>query len=388
MQERAKRKTKRMILILLAAAVTAAAVAGCGGGGADANKIIKDAFSRDIDSGKVAMNVSANLRGLPQASGPVSIKVNGPFDGLKEKIKDTNRLPRLAFTLALGASGQNFSGGFISTGDKAFVGVQGTSYVLSRTDFTRLKNQLESAQARGNKSGQTDLSTLGVHPQDWLKNPKDKGTEDVAGTKTDHIAADVNVSKMLDDVDELLKRLKTSTQAGLTPAQRRQLPGQIPADTKKQIVSSVKEATFDVFTGKDDKTLRKLQVHLSFDIPQSLRARLQGLQGGDVDFTLQLSEVNQPQTVTAPKNARPFSELQKQLGSSSLGGLGAGSSGSGSSSGSSGTSSGSSSGTSSGGGTSSNVPSGIDPKAARRYLKCVQSAQSRAALQGCASILR
>jgi hypothetical protein len=361
------------------------AVAGCsgGGGGADANKLIKEAFSSDIDSGKVAMNVSANLRGLPEASGPVSIKVNGPFDGLKEKIKDTNRLPRVAFTLALGASGQNFSGGFISTGDKAFVGVQGTSYVLSRDDFTRLKNQLESAQARGDKSGQPDLSTLGVHPQDWLKNPKDKGTEDVAGTKTDHIAADVDVSKMLDDVDGLLKRLKTSTQAGLTAKQRAQLPGRIPPDTKKQIVSSVKEATFDVFSGKDDKTLRKLQVHLSFDIPQSLRARLQGLQGGDIDFTLQLSEVNQPQTVTAPKNARPFSELQQQLGSGALGNLGAGSSGGGSSSGS-----GSSSGTSSGGGTSSNALSGVDPKLARRYLKCVESAKSRAALKGCAKILK
>jgi hypothetical protein len=375
--------TRRMILILLAAAVVA--VAGCsgGGGGADANKLIKEAFSSDIDSGKVAMNVSANLRGLPEASGPVSIKVNGPFDGLKEKIKDTNRLPRVSFTLALGASGQNFSGGFISTGDKAFVGVQGTSYVLSRDDFTRLKNQLESAQARGDKSGQPDLSTLGVHPQDWLKNPKDKGTEDVAGTKTDHIAADVDVSKMLDDVDGLLKRLKTSTQAGLTAKQRAQLPGRIPPDTKKQIVSSVKEATFDVFSGKDDKTLRKLQVHLSFDIPQSLRARLQGLQGGDIDFTLQLSEVNQPQTVTAPKNARPFSELQQQLGSGALGNLGAGSSGGGSSSGS-----GSSSGTSSGGGTTSNALSGVDPKFARRYLKCVESAKSRAALRGCANILK
>ena len=290
----------------------------------------------------------------------------------------------MGFTLALGASGQNFQGGFISTGDKAYVGLQGTNYVLGREDFTRLKNQLESAQARGEKSGQPDLSTLGVRPQDWLKNPTDEGTEDVAGTETQHIAADVDVTKLLDDVDELLKRLKTSTQAGLTAEQRRQLPGRIPPDTKKQIVSSVKEATFDVFSGKDDKTLRRLEVHLSFDIPESLRAQLQGLRGGDIEFALQLSDVNQPQTVTAPKNARPFSELQKQLGSGALGDLGAGSSGSGSSGGS-----GSSSGTSPGGTSSTPSPEGqVDPKLAQRYLKCVESAKSQAALQDCAKLLR
>lgn len=363
-------RAKRIISILLAAAIALAVIAGCGGGGGggeDTDEIIKATFDRDVDSGRVTMNIGANLRGLSQASGPVSIKVSGPFDGLRDKIKDTRRLPKLALTLAVGAGGQSFTGGFISTGDRAFVGLQGTNYVLGRDDFNRLRNQLQSAQERDRKSNQPDFAALGVNPQNWLKNPSKKGTEDVAGEPTEHIAAEVDVPKLLDDVDEVLKRVKSSSQAGLTAEQRRQLPGRIPPDTKKQIVSAVKEATFDLYSSKDDKTLRKLDVHLKFDVPESLRERLQGLRGGTVDFTLQLSDVNKPQTVTAPKGARPFSELQQQLGSGALGGLGA--SGSGSSGGSSNGSSGSSG-------------------ASARYLECVQNATSQAELKDCADLLK
>ena len=170
-----------------------------------------------------------------------------------------------------------------------------------------------------------------------------------------------------DDVNTLIT--KARQQGG---AQASQLPAQgITPQQRQQVVEAVKEARFDVYSGKDDKILRKLSISIDFDVPQG-RQGPSGVQSGSLVFTLQITDLNQPQTVVAPANTKPFADLVKQIQGLNLPGLG----GSGSSSG------GSSSGGSSG-------PTGTPDKRGQEYIACIAKAKGDVQkAQKCADLLK
>jgi hypothetical protein len=68
----------------------------------------------------------------------------------------------------------------------------------------------------------------------------------------------------------------------------------------------VRSASVDVFTGKDDKLLRRLDVRVG--LQKSGR-----VQGGQLRFQLQLDALNQGQDIKAPTSAKPLSELLSSL---------------------------------------------------------------------------
>jgi uncharacterized membrane protein YgcG len=363
-------------LALLAAALAVAIglLSACGGGGGqDVDKVLNQTFNgkKKVNSGQLDMNVSANLQGLTGLNGPVTLKMGGQFDGLQEKIRDTNRLPRAQLAVKAGAGGQSFEAGATSTGDKLFIDFMGTNYAVPDKQFGQLKRQLQDAQIKADRSKDPDLAELGVHPREWLKNPDDKGTEDIGGTPTIHVSSDVNVPKMLADFDALLKR---TSQLRLGQQQQQQLPNGLPASVRNQIAESVKDAKLDLFTGKNDKILRRLEVRVKFELSQKLRQQANGLKNGDVTFTYQVTDINAPQTITAPKSAKPLSDLQRQLQNSGFGALG----------GSAGGSSSSGGGTTGGGGSTQ----GATSAQARKYLRCVRKASGKSELNRCAELLK
>jgi hypothetical protein len=74
----------------------------------------------------------------------------------------------------------------------------------------------------------------------------------------------------------------------------------LPANLDEQIGKVVQQADVDVYVGRDDRILRRLEVALDLDFNQAA-----GNSGGDigrakVDFSFELSDVNQPQNITAP----------------------------------------------------------------------------------------
>jgi hypothetical protein len=387
------------ILLVLFALLAVTAFAGCSGEDEDASEVISETFSKQkrINSGKLSLDLSADVEGVPQLSGPLTLKVSGPFETPEDGF------PKLDLDLTAGGAGQSFQGGAVSTGEKGFLTFQGTDYVIPDSQFARIKREVEQAQKENDDSKQPSLGALGVQPREWLKDPKNEGTEDIAGAEAIHIAADVDVAKLLDDIDGLLKR---AGQLGLSEQQQQQLPEAIPPTVKKQIVDSVNEAKLDLYTGKDDKILRRVELSLKFEIPEDVRSEFQGLKSGRIDFKFEIADVNEPQTIEEPEKAKPLRELQRQF-SGELGGLGGGSSGSGSSGGGGGSGSGSSgSGDSSGGGGGSSgssndaTPGGsneldtggglgnVDTDAARRYLRCVERAQGTSKLRECAELLK
>jgi uncharacterized membrane protein YgcG len=134
-----------------------------------------------------------------------------------------------------------------------------------------------------------------------------------------------------------------------------------------------------VWTGTSDKTVRRLTIALTVPITGNLSSQLGGVKSADIGLTMQYSDLNKPQSITAPTTVRPYSEFQTKV-SAFIQGLQSAASGVLGSGGSSSNGSSSSGGTTPGGsGSSSNVT---------KYGQCIQKANGDVAkMQKCASLL-
>jgi hypothetical protein len=343
----------RIVLCLLLCVLTGVLAAGCGGGSGDAasastdvDQLLKDTFSggRSIKSGKVNLALRIDAKGgSSSAQGPISISLTGPFES-----QGKGKLPKLDLDAKVEGAGQNISAGVVSTGDKGFVKFQGASYAVTDAIFAEFKKGYEQAQSQADKQKGQSLATLGIDPRRWLSNPKNEGEAKVGDTDTIRITGDVNVDKLLDDVNTALEKTRS---LGVQGAQN--LPEKLTPQQKQQAADAIKSLGVEIYTGKDDRILRRMVVDLTADA--------QG-QSADVTLDLQLTDVNEDQTIDAPSGAKPFDQLLSQLGG--LTGAPSSSSGSGSASGSA---------------SSQNL---------EKYSKCIEDAGSDASkAQKCADLL-
>jgi hypothetical protein len=303
----------RRLFALLSCAFALVAVAGCGGsdnGDKSVDELLRDTFAGDqsVKSGKLNAQLDANVQGIEGLNGPVRLRLNGPFASGGE-----GKMPRFDFTLGLTAGGQSFTAGGVSTGDKGFVRFQGKAYAVSDELFKRFRDgYLRAAkQAEGEKDA-PNLGALGVDPRAWLRDARKVGEEEVGGAETIHIAAKIDVPKLLDDVNRLLGRASEATGGS-----GQQVPNRLTDAQRQQIERAVRSADVDVYTGKDDTMLRKLEVRVGLQ-------RSGDVQGGTVRFVLQFDQLNEDQEVTAPKGARPLEELIAGLAGSGQGQSGGG----------------------------------------------------------------
>ena len=369
------------LTLVVAAALAISACGSSGGSSADAQQVINDTFSgnKNVNSGKLNLELTAKIDATgiaaTQLKDPITIKLSGPFQG---DPNNKDALPKFDFDLSASAGGQTFSAGAISTGDAGYLSYQGTDYKIDSKTFAQFKKNFESSEKQDSQTNKPGLGALGVDPKKWVTDVKSEGTEEVGGAETNHVSASINVPAFLDDVNNVLK---SSDKLKLTPQQEQQLPKQISDTIKGQVAGAVKESEIQIWSGKDDDILRKLQVTLKFEVPDSLKSK--GLEGGTIDLTAEIADVNKPQTINTPTNAKSLSELQSLLQASPLGALG-GSSGSGTtttppSSGSSGST----------GGTGGTSTSPGATQNAQKYLECMQKANGdTTASQKCAELLK
>jgi hypothetical protein len=322
----------RLLLIVLAA-LLAALVVGCGGGdgeGASADEdssvdqVLEDTFSgeKKVESGKLDLAIKLDVQGGDQQlQGPISLSLSGPFQTQGE-----GKLPKFDMDAAFEGAGQNLEAGVTSTGDKAFVTFQGTDYEVSDQVFQQFKAGYEQAQKQSaDKGNQQSLATLGIDPRRWLTDPKNEGEAKVGDTDTIKITGGVDVNKLLDDVNTALDKARSLGVEGSD-----QLPEKLTDQQKQQAADAIKDLSVEIYTGKEDTTLRRMVVDTTIEAPD---------QGGSGTLSLdfQLLDLNEDQSIEAPSGAKPFDQLLGQLGGLGLGGA-AGGAGSGSGSGSGGAS--------------------------------------------------
>jgi hypothetical protein len=370
-------RLRRPLIALCVAALASSGVAACGsssGGalsGKDAQGVLKETFGPDkpVKSGQLNLALNLDAQGLSGISGPIGARLTGPFQSEGGKT-----LPAFDFALTVSAGGQSFSAGATSTGKKGYVSLAGQNYDIGDQLYQSFKQGYEQSakSAKGGKQGQT-LSALGIDPLRWLKNPRKAGEQQVGGVQAVHVTSDIDVAKLLADVNTLLGK---ADQLGVPGTTTKGVPRGISAQTQQQIAQSVKTARLDVWSGKDDGILRRMTIDVTFSVPQGAQSKAGGLKSGHLTGDLTLADLNAKQTINPPANARPLSDLTSALNGLIGGGSssGSGSSGSGSS-GSSGSSGASGSGSSSG--TSSS-----------KYLQCLQQAGSDLAkVQKCAALV-
>ena len=346
-------------LSLIAFVVLAGLLAACGSSGSGNVKDTLDkAFSTPIKSARIDLEVTLKLDGVKQLKGPVKLSVQGPYE-----TGGSQTIPKADWDIAASAAGQNFTAGFISTGDNAWVGFQGQNYEVGTQAVAQINQQIKQAAGQNKNKG---LSEFGIDPRNWLKDAKDEGSEKVAGVDTDHVSAALDVGRFVDDLNRLVQKAGGSSASS----------AQITADQKKQIQDIVKNPRFDVYAGKDDHVIRRLSADLSFSVPSDKQAQVGGLKSGTLSFSIEFADVGKPQTINAPESAKPLSELTSQLGGlgSVLGGGSSGSSGSGSS----------------GSGSSGSGSGGPSAEALQKYSACLQKADPSkpAELQKCADLLK
>jgi hypothetical protein len=351
------------LLALLVACAALVAACGSGGGSSDSvDSILKQTFDagKSISSGRVSVDFNADLKGVKDIDGPVGLKLSGPFES-----DGARKLPKFDLNLTVRASGSSFTAGATSTGTQGFVKFGGTIYSIPANIYELFKQGYEQATPTSSKGKGTTFDSLGVHPRSWLKNAKKVGTEDVGGAKTTHITAAIDVGKFVDDLNQIVKKADS---LGLGAGGK---SGGITGIEKLELVRSVKSSAVDVYSGEEDRILRRLKVVLNIDVPVEARSQVGGLSTGRVQLDIVLADVNKDQTISAPAGeTRPLSELLSRFGLEGLvAGEGRGSSGS-----------------SSSGSSSSPAPAS---GASKKYLDCLQKAgQDLEKVQQCAEALK
>ncbi|HWT93077.1 MAG TPA: hypothetical protein VN238_08785 [Solirubrobacteraceae bacterium] len=330
----------RWLSLMLLVIACALGLTACGGddsssGSDDPAAVLKETFGagKVIKSGELGVSLRLNTKGLANVSGPLALKLTGPFQS-----RGGTELPKFDFTAQLDLSGQSLRVGAVSTDDKGFITVADQAYEMSADLYKQFRDgYAEQAKCSDDKDSGVSLATLGIDPSKWLSDAKSAGEEEVGGAETTHVTAGIAVPAFLEDVNRILGRTDTSaTQdpcaddaASSEQGDAAENSGsrQLSESDRKAIAEGVKSAKVDVWTGKDDRTLRRLNIKVAFDVPEDQRKGLNGLSSGDITFDLTFAKLNEDQTIAAPKNAKPLTDLQGALGGITGGG---GASGSGS----------------------------------------------------------
>jgi hypothetical protein len=254
-----------------AAAVVAALallVAGCGGSGSAARHELRETAQRlgQIRSGDLTLRLV--VTGTNGKTSRIGFQLRGPFE------LRPNALPlaRIQYTQYAGA--REATATFVSTGTQAYALVSGKRVAIPSS---------ATAQIEGAASGLGVGGGTGLRIDSWLKDPgvSDGGT--VGGASTDHIKAQLDVVNAANGLLGLVRSLGRSAPT-------------ITGSNADQLRKAVKSSSIDVWTGKQDKLLRRLDLkaQLGFDVPDELRRALGDVVGANVEFELAVSNPNQP----------------------------------------------------------------------------------------------
>ena len=156
-----------------------------------------------------------------------------------------------------------------------------------------------------------------MDPRKWLTDPKNEGDAKVGDDDTIKITGGIDVDALLDDVNNALEQ---ASSLGLGGAG--QVPERLTEEQKRQVLEAVKDPRVEIYTGKEDKILRRMVVDLGVDDKASGTS-------GTVAFDVSITDLNEDQDIAEPADAKPFDELLGQLGGLGLGGAGAPGGGSG-----------------------------------------------------------
>lgn len=355
----------------------AAGLAACGGGSSEKSnenpqKVADEATFKGVKSGTLNMNLGLDVAGAE--GGHVDASLSGPFQaGAK------NELPQ--FDMEAKANGTihgesvDFEGGLTLLRDRAFVSYKGDEYEVDPTTFSFIKAAIErSAEEQGTENG-TEAATAcqeaaaeKLHPSAFIENISNEGSADVGGTSTTEISGDLDVGGAIDAVVALTKDPACSAALGSAGG----VPSEAELDEAKgELQSALKKAHADVFVG-DDNIVRKVDAELTVEPKE---AASEGPKRVDLSLEIEITGVNEEQSIEAPSGAKPLEQLFQKLGVNPMELLSPGGAGLGSLL----------EGVTGGRGSAQGGGSGMHSQ--QKYLECLRSAKTSADIAKCSALL-
>ena len=369
----------RIFVLFAALAALATAFAACGGSdksSEDPQAVIDNATLKGVTSGDIDLSLGIKAEG--GEGGDIDVSLSGPFQsGTK------GDLPQLAMTASAKGSAKgediDFKGGLTLLTDRAYVEYEGTEYEVDPTTFGFVKSGFEQAQQQGSGSEENPAdvnacqeAATGLQVGDFVDNSSNDGSADVDGTSTTKISGDLNVGAAIDAIIKLSENPACSSQleaAGPLPI------GELEK-AKGELTTAVKKAHVEVYVG-DDNIIRRLAAEMTIEPKGTSGEKV------EVEFDLSLGGVNEEQDISAPSGAKPLQGLFQKLDVNPIELLEGASSGEGLGKLLESLTGGSSLGDSSSGGGSSSEGSG-----GAGYRSCLESAETPADLQQCASMIQ
>ena len=338
MRALSKNTTIRAAVALLGAICATCALSACGGSSGssgDAQSLLNATFSspKQIESANVNMSLSLGPVGSSATSGSsdagksLALHLSGPFENASSSSEaQAGQLPRFALQLALSTGGHTLPVGATSVGSALYVEIAGTWFSTPAATYTAIEQAYAQATKHASSAKvRSTFASLGIEPGHWLSDPVEVGTTTIDGVETIHLTATIDVPGFLNDVSKFSQAGSALGLGSATPGSSLFTPSAIG-----ELSKAVKVAHVDIYTGKSDHLLRRLELQATVLANSQTRSILSGLSSAEVKLLLELSNINKPQTITAPSNpessAQMLPALEQLVGT--LEGSGIGSSGS------------------------------------------------------------
>jgi hypothetical protein len=271
-----------LVALLTVSAVVAAP--GCGGtdhGPVDPEALLDAAAAHPIRSADLEIGLRVQPAGIPQLSGPLSLRLDGPYVS-----GGGAGIPSFDWRLRASVMGFPVSGRLVSTGENVFLSLYGDNYEVGSGPVAAANERIRRLSGR---AGGPPLLTL--RPRSWLGPARYVSDADAAGTDCARIAAPIRGGR----VERELAPLAASMGLSAVPA-----------------VSGTARAC----VGFDDHVLHELDVDARLTIPPAERASLAGATGAQLSADVVAEDVGEPQRITIPAGGgyRPIRDLLLTLG--------------------------------------------------------------------------
>lgn len=254
----------------------------------DATEVVTETAENleELRGGLLELRVSAAAAPGEEEAAEAGFELIGSFELPKE-----GALPIADLEYTDIGADEPVTQGFISTGDQAFIEVDGQAYELPP----------EQTQTLVGGSGSDDAILEGASVDEWLIDPELKEGESLDGTEVDRISGELNVVAALNDLFGIAQRFGSS--AGFMS---------IEGDEAERLENAVQSSHMEVVSGAEDRLLRRLliEVELALGDDVELTETLGPLAGTSFTIDMSISEPNEPIVVEAPADALPLEELQ------------------------------------------------------------------------------
>lgn len=256
----------------------------------------------EIKRGEFSIQFTINPRGDDTTAEPAEFRISGPFE-----LDADSKLPKAKVQQTVSAGGQEQSVTLITTGEKGYIEIEGKAYELPADAQKSLTESTEELRKSGGGKSQ-GLAGLDIDFNKWLTDPKLSDGRNFDGEDTWKVESPVDIVAAIRD---LLKGARA-----LGGATGGQVPNVLSGTQEKELRDAVKRAYVEIFAGKDDELLRRVNLTMDIDTPKGQTNAL-GLAGGRLDIAVEIRKPNQPVTVETPENPLPAGALrQLQRGTS------------------------------------------------------------------------